>query len=50
MSETKLEKHYRETLEYVRDYAAKRDHIVYCDHLWQVIAHKLKEGKKMSES
>lgn len=48
MSETILEKHYRETLEYIGDYAIKRDHIIYCDHIAQVVINKLKEGHNLS--
>lgn len=49
LTETALEKHYRETLEYIGEYAAKRAHIIYCDHIWQVIARKLEEASKIKE-
>lgn len=47
MIETDIEKHYRETLEYVGEYAIKRERIVYCDHIAKVIINKLKEGKDL---
>ena len=48
MSETNIEKHYRKTLEYIADYAIKRNHIIYCDHIAQVIINKLKEGQNLT--
>ncbi len=50
MSETELEKHYRETLVYIADYAIKREQIVYCDHIAQVITTTLIDGPKLTSS
>ncbi len=49
MSETSLERHYRETLELVSGYAANRRHSIYCDYIEKFIITRLKEGQKIEE-
>ncbi len=49
MTETVLEKYYRETLEWVGNYAAKRNSSLYCECIEKVIITALEEGQKVAE-